>query len=322
MSVDTRPTVDAPDDDPWLWLEEVEGARASAWVERQNARTLAAFGGPQVEADATTLAAILDRPDKIPFIGRRRPAGSTTSGPTRRIRAASGGAPRRRASAATTPDWEVLIDLDALAIAEGEDWIWGGAGTRPGKARPRDRAAVARRQRCGRVARVRSRHEVVRGRWLRPARGQGQRGLGRRRHLAAEQRFRRRRHHLGLCPHRAAVAARREARGGAGPVRGAGQEHVGVLRDRPHRSRAADRGSTMRSASSTSRSGARRCGSTCRPPCRPTSITAGSSSSRATPGRSAARPGRATACSASGSTPSSPAAAISRCCSSPASGAS
>ena len=73
MSVDARPTVDAPDDDPWLWLEEVEGERASAWVERQNARTLAAFGGPQVEADATTLAAILDRPDKIPFIGRRGP---------------------------------------------------------------------------------------------------------------------------------------------------------------------------------------------------------------------------------------------------------
>jgi prolyl oligopeptidase len=71
MPVDARPTVAAPDDDPWLWLEEVEGERASAWVEQQNARTLAAFGGPQVEADATTLAAIFDRPDKIPFPGRR-----------------------------------------------------------------------------------------------------------------------------------------------------------------------------------------------------------------------------------------------------------
>ncbi|HTE38063.1 MAG TPA: prolyl oligopeptidase family serine peptidase, partial [Reyranella sp.] len=38
-----------------------------------------------------------------------------------------------------TPDWDVLIDLDALAIAEGEDWIWGGAGTRPTK---HDRAIV------------------------------------------------------------------------------------------------------------------------------------------------------------------------------------
>jgi len=138
MSVDTRPTVDTPDDDPWLWLEEVEGERASAWVERQNARTLAAFGGPQVETDATTLAAILDRPDKIPFVGRR--AGwfynfwtdaAHPRGLWRRTTPES--------FRSDTPDWEVLIDLDALAIAEGEDWIWGGAGTRPAK---HDRAIV------------------------------------------------------------------------------------------------------------------------------------------------------------------------------------
>src|SRR5204863_1429229 len=29
------------------------------------------------------------------------------------------------------PHWDILIDLDALAAAEGEDWIWGGATTRP-----------------------------------------------------------------------------------------------------------------------------------------------------------------------------------------------
>ena len=138
MSVDAKPTVDAPDDDPWLWLEEVEGERASAWVERQNARTLAAFGGPQVETDATTLAAILDRPDKIPFIGRRGPYfynfwtdAAHPRGLWRRTTPES--------FRSDTPDWDVLIDLDALAIAEGEDWIWGGAGTRPTK---HDRAIV------------------------------------------------------------------------------------------------------------------------------------------------------------------------------------
>ena len=45
MSVDDRPTLNAPDDDPWLWLEEIEGARALEFVERQNRRTLDAFGG-------------------------------------------------------------------------------------------------------------------------------------------------------------------------------------------------------------------------------------------------------------------------------------
>ena len=40
MSVDDRPTLAAPDDDPYLWLEEVEGGRALDFVELQNRKTL------------------------------------------------------------------------------------------------------------------------------------------------------------------------------------------------------------------------------------------------------------------------------------------
>jgi prolyl oligopeptidase len=29
------------------------------------------------------------------------------------------------------PQWEVLLDLDALALREGEDWVWAGAATLP-----------------------------------------------------------------------------------------------------------------------------------------------------------------------------------------------
>ena len=43
------------------------------------------------------------------------------------------------------PHWDILIDLDALATAEGEDWIWGGAGTRP----PRHDRAMVRLSRGG-----------------------------------------------------------------------------------------------------------------------------------------------------------------------------
>jgi prolyl oligopeptidase len=35
MPADARPTVPAPDDDPHLRLEEIEGARALAWVEHK-----------------------------------------------------------------------------------------------------------------------------------------------------------------------------------------------------------------------------------------------------------------------------------------------
>ena len=71
MLPDARPTVAAPDDDPYLWLEEIEGAAALAWVASQNERTLKAFGTSQWATDRDAVAAILDRPDKIPFIARR-----------------------------------------------------------------------------------------------------------------------------------------------------------------------------------------------------------------------------------------------------------
>jgi prolyl oligopeptidase len=63
--VDVRPTVEAPDDDPYLWLEERESPQALAW--------------------------------------------------------------------------DVLVDLDALAAKEGEDWVWRGGRSLPGT---HDRAIV------------------------------------------------------------------------------------------------------------------------------------------------------------------------------------
>jgi len=137
--VDRRPTPDAPDDDPYLWLEEIEGPRAAAWVDEQNARTVAAFGGPAVERNADTLAAIFDRPDKIPFPGRR---GSWWYNFWNDAMHPRGVWRRTTAGSFSTdaPRWEVLIDLDALAASEGEDWIWKGALTRPVK---HDRAIVS-----------------------------------------------------------------------------------------------------------------------------------------------------------------------------------
>src|SRR3954470_13945838 len=64
---DPLPTLDAPDDDPYLWLEDIEGSRALAWVEAQNAATLELFGQTQTEADRDLLRTILDRPDNIPY---------------------------------------------------------------------------------------------------------------------------------------------------------------------------------------------------------------------------------------------------------------
>ena len=52
---DPRPTLDAPDDDPYLWLEDIEGPQALDWVEAQNAATLKRFGDGPFVRDRDTL---------------------------------------------------------------------------------------------------------------------------------------------------------------------------------------------------------------------------------------------------------------------------
>ena len=128
---DPRPTIEAPDDDPYLWLEEIDGDRSLAWVDAQNAATLARFGDARFAADRDTLAAIYDRPDNIPVIARRG-AGvfnfwKDAEHPRGLWRATTLDSYRSR-----EPDWDILLDLDALAAKEGEDWTWSGAATIPG----------------------------------------------------------------------------------------------------------------------------------------------------------------------------------------------
>ena len=56
MSIDARPTQADPDDDPYLWLEEIDGARAIAWVDARTAETVAKFGSARFAADRDVLA--------------------------------------------------------------------------------------------------------------------------------------------------------------------------------------------------------------------------------------------------------------------------
>src|SRR3984893_9438374 len=128
---DPRPTIEAPDDDPYLWLEEIDGERALAWVEAQNSATLARFGDTRFAADRAPLAAIFDRPDNIPVIARRGAKvfnfWKDAEHPRGLWRATTLDSYRNK-----EPDWEILLDLDALSVKEREDWTWSGAATIPG----------------------------------------------------------------------------------------------------------------------------------------------------------------------------------------------
>src|SRR4051812_30787935 len=130
MRVDDRPTIAAPDDDPYLWLEDVEGERALDFVEAQNRRTLEKFGGAQFAADRDVLADIYDRPDNIPYVSRRGSLlynlwkdASNPRGLWRRTTLERFRTPN--------PQWENLLDVDRLAAEEGQDWLWNGTQTLP-----------------------------------------------------------------------------------------------------------------------------------------------------------------------------------------------
>ncbi|MGY3621946.1 prolyl oligopeptidase [Bradyrhizobium sp. USDA 10063] len=126
-----KPTLTDPDDDPYLWLEQIEGIKALNFVERQNSRTLQVFGGAATGRDRDALTAIYDRPDNIPHVSRRGSYlynlwkdDNNPRGLWRRTTLDEFLAPR--------PTWEILLDIDQLALSEGEDWLLNATTSLPG----------------------------------------------------------------------------------------------------------------------------------------------------------------------------------------------
>ncbi|MET9725524.1 prolyl oligopeptidase family serine peptidase [Streptomyces zaomyceticus] len=115
------------DDDPYLWLEDISGEAALAWVAERNAETAGAVAGDDgFAALRTRLREVLDASDRIPYTVRRGPYlynfwrdADHVRGVWRRTTLE-----RYREDA---PEWEVLLDVDALAADEDEKWVWDGA---------------------------------------------------------------------------------------------------------------------------------------------------------------------------------------------------
>ncbi|KQX98423.1 prolyl oligopeptidase [Massilia sp. Root133] len=112
--------------DHWLWLEDVDSGRALGWVAERNAETereLTAL--PGYAALRTRLKTILDARDRIPYAGHHdgrfynfwRDA-DHERGIWRRTTLAEYRKP--------APAWETVLDLDALARLENENWVWAG----------------------------------------------------------------------------------------------------------------------------------------------------------------------------------------------------
>jgi prolyl oligopeptidase len=121
----------AADPDPFLWLEDVNGARATAWVAAENAKTLGVLqSDPRyagLYADALKIAEAKDRIPAPELIGDQVYNFWRDETHVRGI--------WRRTSkadyASADPHWTTALDLDALAASEHANWVWKGADCPP-----------------------------------------------------------------------------------------------------------------------------------------------------------------------------------------------
>jgi prolyl oligopeptidase len=117
----------AEEQDPYVWLEDIHGAKSLAWVAAQNAVSLKALkSDPRYQRDHDAILAVLDATDRIPM-------GALIQGTVFNFwqDAANPKGVWRRTTVADyanpTPHWEVLLDIDKLSADEKENWVWKGA---------------------------------------------------------------------------------------------------------------------------------------------------------------------------------------------------
>ena len=132
-------------DDPYLWLEDVEGEEAMEWVEARNEATLSALRAhPRYDSLYARTLALLHSDERIAYpsitgdhlynfwqdaehergIWRRTTWEDYLTG---------------------DPTWETVLDVDALAAAEGVNWVYKGASCLG----PADRRCLVRLSRGG-----------------------------------------------------------------------------------------------------------------------------------------------------------------------------
>jgi prolyl oligopeptidase len=126
------PLADLGKDDPYKWMEEIEGERPLAWAKAENARSLGILQGDARYAGLEGQAlAILNAKDRVPGVsfagdGSLRnfwQDADHVRGLWRKTTLES----YRTAQ----PQWETILDIDALSKAENANWVFKGANCLP-----------------------------------------------------------------------------------------------------------------------------------------------------------------------------------------------
>ncbi|MBV9061903.1 MAG: S9 family peptidase, partial [Alphaproteobacteria bacterium] len=120
------------DNDPYLWLSDIQGAKPLVWVQAQNARTDAALkSDPGYRKDYNWLLSILNADDRIPLpqaVDRQWvfsfwQDASHPRGLWRRTTVED--------YARSRPNWQLLFDVDKYDRETGKNWVWQGADCTP-----------------------------------------------------------------------------------------------------------------------------------------------------------------------------------------------
>ena len=119
--------VAAEETDRYAWLEDVTGDKPLSWVKEQNAKSEGRLAQtPAFKQMEASIREVLDSDAKIPGVQKIGDYyynfwkdQQHERGLWRRTTLAE----YRKAS----PQWETVLDLDALNKAEGENWVWHGA---------------------------------------------------------------------------------------------------------------------------------------------------------------------------------------------------
>lgn len=115
--------------DPYLWLEEIESAEALDFARAENKRTLEHFQNKSTYREIEReIRKILLAKDRIPNVSLKKGELYNFWQDEKHVR----GLWRKTSLSSykmAEPKWNVILDIDALAKKENENWVWKGART-------------------------------------------------------------------------------------------------------------------------------------------------------------------------------------------------
>ncbi|GHE81203.1 prolyl oligopeptidase family serine peptidase [Thalassotalea profundi] len=113
-------------DDPYLWLENVEGDKQLSWVKNKNKKALKTFKAhPKFETLKNNVLSLYKDKDRIPSVNKQGDYYYNFWKDDTHVR----GLYRRTTLTEykkDNPKWETVLDIDALSKEEGVNWVYKG----------------------------------------------------------------------------------------------------------------------------------------------------------------------------------------------------